>query len=103
MSYALLRPPPGLPRGPATVFYPQPDVESAVVDIIRHPPPPHAETAGKLAAAAFGQRRKMLRRSLADTVPHTQSTLEKAGIDPRARPEELDVSEFLALAEVVDG
>ena len=88
---------------PPTVFYPQPDVESAVVDIVRHEPPPHAATAARLAATAFGQRRKMLRRSLAEALPDTESILTAAGIDPRSRPEDLDVPDFLALAEVVDG
>jgi len=90
-------------RVPSTVFYPQPDVESAVVEIVRHEPPPHARTAANLASTAFGQRRKMLRRSLAAALPDPESTLTAAGIDPRSRPEDLDVSEFLALAGVVDG
>ncbi len=90
-------------RVPATVFYPQPEVESAVVEIVRHDPPVHAGTASRLAAVAFGQRRKMLRRSLADALPEPERMLAAAEIDPRARPEDLDVGQFLALAEVVDG
>ncbi len=90
-------------RVPPTVFYPQPDVESAVVDIVRHEAPPHAGTAARLASTAFGQRRKMLRRSLAAALPDPEAVLTEAGIDPRSRPEDLEVAEFLALAEVVDG
>jgi 16S rRNA (adenine1518-N6/adenine1519-N6)-dimethyltransferase len=90
-------------RVPPTVFYPQPEVESAVVEIVRHPPAPHAETAARLATAAFGQRRKMLRRSLVGSLGDAGPVLEAAGIDPSARPEELDIDSFLALAEVVDG
>ena len=90
-------------RVPATVFYPQPDVESAVVEIVRREPPPHAGTAAALAASAFGQRRKMLRRSLAAVLSDPESMLGRAGIDPRSRPEDLDIEEFLSLAEVVDG
>ncbi|NNC91555.1 MAG: 16S rRNA (adenine(1518)-N(6)/adenine(1519)-N(6))-dimethyltransferase RsmA [Acidimicrobiia bacterium] len=90
-------------RVPATVFYPQPEVESAVVELIRHEPPPHAATAARLAATAFGQRRKMLRRSLAGTLPEPETLLAAAGIDPRTRPEDLEVGQFLALAGVVDG
>jgi len=90
-------------RVPATVFYPQPEVESAVVEVVRHRPAPHAATAARLATAAFGQRRKMLRRSLAETLGDAAPVLIAAGIDPSSRPEELDVDSFLALAEVVDG
>jgi 16S rRNA (adenine1518-N6/adenine1519-N6)-dimethyltransferase len=89
-------------RVPPTVFYPQPDVESAVVEMVRHEPPPHAATAAALASTAFGQRRKMLRRSLAGALPDAESVLTAAGIDPQSRPEDLDVAEFLALAGVVD-
>ena len=87
---------------PPSVFYPRPEVESAVVEIDRRVPPQHAATAVRLASLAFGQRRKMLRRSLAATLTSPEATLEAAGIDPLRRPEELDVEEFLALAEVVD-
>lgn len=90
-------------RVPASVFYPQPEVESAVVEIVRHPPAPHTTTAARLATAAFGQRRKMLRRSLAEMLGDAAPALAAAGIDPSSRPEQLDVDSFLALAEVVDG
>ena len=90
-------------RVPATVFYPQPEVESAVVELTRHQPPAHAGTAARLAATAFGQRRKMLRRSLAEALPEPEPFLAAAGIDPRTRPEDLEVEQFLALAAVVDG
>jgi 16S rRNA (adenine1518-N6/adenine1519-N6)-dimethyltransferase len=90
-------------RVPPTVFYPQPDVDSAVVEIVRHEPPRHAATAAALASTAFGQRRKMLRRSLATALSGPEAVLAAAGIDPRSRPEDLDVADFLALAEVVDG
>jgi 16S rRNA (adenine1518-N6/adenine1519-N6)-dimethyltransferase len=90
-------------RVPATVFYPRPEVESAVVELVRHPAASQAATAARLAAAAFGQRRKMLRRSLAGVLPDPEPVLAAAGIDPRSRPEDLEVDQFLALAEVVDG
>lgn len=87
-----------------TVFYPQPEVDSAVVEITRVAEiSPHAAVAVRLAGTVFGQRRKMLRRSLAASVDDPESALTMAGIDPRSRPEELDVAHFLALAEVVDG
>lgn len=86
-------------RIPPTVFHPQPEVDSAVVEIVRHPPSKFAPGAARLAAAAFGQRRKMLRRSLADVLADPEAVLTAAGIDPKARPEDLAVSDFLSLAE----
>ena len=49
----------------------------------------------QLVRTAFGQRRKMLRRSLADVV--TPEVFEAAGIDAQRRPEELDITEWGAL------
>ena len=86
-------------RVPPTVFYPQPEVESAVVEITRVPPSPFAPGAARLAAAAFGQRRKMLRRSLAEVLADPEAVLSVAGVDPAARPEDLDAGQFLSLAE----
>jgi 16S rRNA (adenine1518-N6/adenine1519-N6)-dimethyltransferase len=80
------------------VFFPPPDVDSAVVVLERVEPPPHVRRAEALAAAAFGQRRKMLRRSLADVLPDAVSLLEAAGIDPAARPETLAPEDFVRLA-----
>ncbi|MBT8202906.1 MAG: 16S rRNA (adenine(1518)-N(6)/adenine(1519)-N(6))-dimethyltransferase RsmA [Acidimicrobiia bacterium] len=90
-------------RVPATVFYPRPEVESAVVEITAAAPPPRADAAVRLAAAAFGQRRKMLRRSLDAVLPDAVGRLEAAGIDPQARPEQLSAADFLNLAGVADG
>jgi 16S rRNA (adenine1518-N6/adenine1519-N6)-dimethyltransferase len=85
------------------VFLPAPAVESAVVEIRRHAEQPaRAQQAEWLAAVAFGQRRKMLRRSLAGVVPNHEASLEAAGIDPTARPETLSVDDFLRLAAAVD-
>ncbi len=82
-----------------TVFIPQPDVESAVVVLDRIPVPRGAAEAEMLAASAFNQRRKMLRRSLAGILDDPETVLERAGIPPTARPEELAVDRWLALAE----
>ncbi len=90
-------------RVPATVFYPQPDVDSAVVEIVSRTPSEFAAAAARLAAAAFGQRRKMLRRSLADALADPAAVLTVAGIDPAARPEDLTAAQFLSLAESADG
>jgi 16S rRNA (adenine1518-N6/adenine1519-N6)-dimethyltransferase len=83
---------------PASVFVPRPNVESALVEISRHEPPatdPDALFA--LVRAGFGQRRKMLRRSLAGIV--APDTFEAAGISPTARPEELDVDAWCRLTD----
>jgi|FLYL01.1.fsa_nt_gi 16S rRNA (adenine1518-N6/adenine1519-N6)-dimethyltransferase len=83
-------------RVPPTVFYPPPNVESAVVRITRRAPPPRAEEALRLAGRAFGGRRKMLRRSLG--LP--EEVFARAGVDPTARPETLEVGDWLRLVEV---
>ncbi len=84
---------------PASVFVPRPNVESALADIRRRSHPavdaPSADLF-HLMRTAFGQRRKMLRRSLADVV--TPDAFAAAGIDSQRRPEELDVQEWGALA-----
>lgn len=87
-------------RVPPSVFLPRPAVESAVATIDRIPVHPLAPEAARLAAVAFGQRRKMLRRSLAGVVPDAGAVLVAAGIDPSARPEELAPGDFLRLAGV---
>ena len=54
----------------------------------------------KITQAAFGQRRKMLRQSL--KALGGEALLEKAGIDPTARPEDLSIESFAALARVLN-
>lgn len=82
---------------PASVFVPRPNVESALVEITRRTPPAaDPDTLFGLVRAAFGQRRKMLRRSLAGMV-HTD-TYTAAEVNPTARPEELDVDAWCRLA-----
>ena len=88
---------------PASVFRPRPKVESVVVRIERHPRvadlPPEAEVRFKaLVRAAFGQRRKMLRRSLAALV--RAEGFAAAGVDPASRPEALTVRQWIDLATV---
>lgn len=84
---------------PPQVFVPPPKVGSAVVSLRRREVIGPVDRAMELAARAFGQRRKMLRRSLAGVVSEGQ--LRAAGIDPTVRPEELAPLEFVGLAEVV--
>ena len=83
---------------PPQVFYPPPKVESAVVVMDRVPAPPGSERAIEFAAAAFNQRRKMLRRSLDKMLDNPTSTLESAGIDPTSRAEDLSPEDYLRLA-----
>jgi 16S rRNA (adenine1518-N6/adenine1519-N6)-dimethyltransferase len=80
------------------LFVPQPKVESTVAVIDRIEPPAHAERAIELAAAAFGQRRKMIRSSLRGIV--AEEALIATGIDPTARAEDLAPGDFVRLADV---
>jgi 16S rRNA (adenine1518-N6/adenine1519-N6)-dimethyltransferase len=86
---------------PPSVFTPSPKVSSALVEIRPLPEPPGAPPVAmleKVTAAAFGQRRKMLRSSLASLGKDTLELLGDAGIDPTARAEQLAVAEFARLA-----
>jgi 16S rRNA (adenine1518-N6/adenine1519-N6)-dimethyltransferase len=88
---------------PATVFTPKPKVESALVALQRRPAPlidPARVSEDDLFAPvrlAFAQRRKMLRRSLAEWA--TPGLFDRAGVDETRRPEELGLEEFARLAE----
>lgn len=85
------------------VFLPKPRVESALVRLVRHPEPPVAAPTAQLFAlveTAFRQRRKMLRRSLAGVLD--DGAFERAGVAPTARPEELGLEAWSALATAVD-
>lgn len=84
---------------PPEVFYPMPEIESAVVRIVRKESPPYAEKAIDIAGVVFQQRRKMVRRSLAAAVPDPAGVLAQAGISETARPEQLSSADFLRLAE----
>jgi 16S rRNA (adenine1518-N6/adenine1519-N6)-dimethyltransferase len=89
----LLRLPPG-------AFSPPPKVWSAVVGFTPHagdPPPALFAAMEKLTAAAFGQRRKMLRGAL-KTLGNAEALLDEAGIAGDRRGETLTVAEFDRLA-----
>jgi 16S rRNA (adenine1518-N6/adenine1519-N6)-dimethyltransferase len=89
----------GFAVGPQ-VFVPTPNVDSAVIRLVRTSPPSERRgKAAKLAAAAFSQRRKMLRSSLRAALDDPLPVLERAGIAPTARPEELTPTSFLELAD----
>jgi 16S rRNA (adenine1518-N6/adenine1519-N6)-dimethyltransferase len=86
-----------------SAFVPPPKVMSAVVHIVpkRMPAGVSARTLERLTGAAFGQRRKMLRRSL-QSLAGAVEALERLGIDPERRAETLSVEEFVALARDMD-
>jgi 16S rRNA (adenine1518-N6/adenine1519-N6)-dimethyltransferase len=83
-------------------FVPPPKVTSAVVHILPGAMPDGVSPARleAITAAAFGQRRKMLRQSL-KAVPGGEAALEACGIDPTRRAETLEIDEFIALARAI--
>jgi len=88
---------------PPRAFTPSPKVSSALVEITPFAPAPDVEAAlvEKVTAAAFGQRRKMLRSSLASLGVDAHSLLEMADIDPTERAERLSIADFVSLAQAL--
>jgi 16S rRNA (adenine1518-N6/adenine1519-N6)-dimethyltransferase len=88
---------------PAQAFVPPPSVTSSVVRL-----EPRAEPLApcaladleRVTATAFGQRRKMLRQSL--KVLGGESLIARAGLDPTARPQDLSIADFAALARALN-
>lgn len=89
---------------PARAFTPVPDVESAVVAFTPRSDPLPCPTGAleRVTAAAFGQRRKMLRASLRTLVPDPEGLLAEADIEPTRRAETLSIAEFCALARLIE-
>jgi 16S rRNA (adenine1518-N6/adenine1519-N6)-dimethyltransferase len=90
---------------PPEAFTPAPKVSSAIVAFrpIASPQPPcRVKTLARVTAAAFGQRRKMLRSSLKQLTPFPELLLKRADLAPERRAEELSVAEFARLATVFD-
>ena len=86
-------------------FVPPPKVASAVVDFLPRAEPEPAcsvKTLGLVTAAAFGQRRKMLRSSLKRLVAEPERLLAAAGLAPSLRGEQLGVKDLARLALVLD-
>jgi len=86
---------------PPEAFTPPPKVSSAVVHLTRLPAPRFEADAAMLervVAVAFNQRRKMLRSSLRGLDPLIEARLERLGINPTARAEEIGLEAFCALA-----
>ncbi|CAA9288313.1 MAG: SSU rRNA (adenine(1518)-N(6)/adenine(1519)-N(6))-dimethyltransferase [uncultured Friedmanniella sp.] len=90
---------------PPRVFWPVPNVESGLVQIVRRPPPATTATREQVFAvvdAAFGQRRKMLRSALSVLVGSSGAASEvlvAADVDPQTRGEMLEVGDFARIAE----
>ena len=92
---------------PAHCFHPRPQVDSSVL-IIEVDEQPKLSDEGirwmfRLAHAAFNQKRKMLRNSLKAILDEAAliAVLEHAGIDPRQRPEDLPLEDWIRLTEAV--
>ena len=86
---------------PASAFVPPPKVVSSVARLVPRPAGERLADLGPLervTAAAFGQRRKMLRGSLAGLFPDPTAVLIGLGLSPTARAEELSVADFVRLA-----
>ena len=89
---------------PAQAFVPPPKVQSMVIQLTpRQEPlaPAEFKDVEAITAAAFGQRRKMLRSALRSLDVDAPSLLEAAGIRPDLRAETLSVEEFCALARAL--
>jgi 16S rRNA (adenine1518-N6/adenine1519-N6)-dimethyltransferase len=87
---------------PARAFVPPPSVTSSVVRLEPHPEPlaPCAlADLERVTAAAIGQRRKMLRQSL--KALGGEALIARAGLDPTARPQDLTIADFAALARAL--
>jgi 16S rRNA (adenine1518-N6/adenine1519-N6)-dimethyltransferase len=91
---------------PAAAFTPRPKVSSSVVELVPRPAPqPDCDVARleRVTAAAFGQRRKMLRSSLRQLTKDPETLLEALGIDPKARAEQLAIGDFCRIANALRG
>jgi 16S rRNA (adenine1518-N6/adenine1519-N6)-dimethyltransferase len=90
---------------PAGAFTPAPKVESSIVRMTPLPAaalaPVDPQAFASVVAAAFSQRRKTLRNALAPVL--AQEQIERAGVDPGARAETLDVAAFVRLTHAVAG
>jgi len=87
----------------ASAFVPPPKVTSTLIELVPRAAPLVCETRAleRVTAAAFGQRRKMLRQSLKSLGVDPLALLAAAGIEPTARAEEISVAGFAALARAL--
>jgi len=90
---------------PREAFTPAPKVASAVVELVPHKepsPPCQPQMLARVTAAAFGQRRKMLRSSLKQLVAEPEQLLEAAGIAGNLRAEDISVKDFARMALIYE-
>jgi len=81
-------------------FTPPPKIASAIVTLKdRADPYPYLDALERVTAAAFGQRRKMLRAALRSLTPDAKALLREAELEPTARAEEIDQAGFRRLAD----
>ncbi len=89
---------------PRSIFWPVPNVDSGLVSLVRQDPPETPATREQVfdvIDAAFAQRRKMLRSALArlaGSAANASAALERAGVDPTLRGEQLDIAAFARVA-----
>lgn len=89
---------------PPEAFMPAPKVHSAVVHLSARPEPifpADAAILSRVVAAAFNQRRKMLRSALKGVAPDIQDRIIAAGLKPTERAEQVSIEGFCALARQV--
>ncbi len=92
---------------PPTVFWPVPNVDSGLVELVRRDPPVTSATRKQVFTvidAAFSQRRKMLRQALSGLFGSSAAATEAmtaAGVDPQARGEVLGIADFARIAETL--
>ncbi len=92
---------------PPTVFWPVPQVDSGLVELVRRDPPVTSADREQVFAvidAAFGQRRKMLRSALSGLFGSSaaaSAALTEVGVDPQSRGEVLAVTDFVRVAEAL--
>jgi 16S rRNA (adenine1518-N6/adenine1519-N6)-dimethyltransferase len=88
---------------PPSAFVPPPKVTSSLVRLVprSNPLPCDGRKLERVTAAAFGQRRKMLRQSLKSLIADPLPLLQRAGLDPTARAEQIPVPGFIALAQAL--
>ena len=91
-----------------SIFWPIPNVDSSLVYFAKRPEPLASEELRvktfSIIDAAFSQRRKTLRQALADfagSPKAAEELLNKAGLSPQLRGEQLDISDFLKIARAV--
>lgn len=88
---------------PPEAFTPAPKVSSAVIMLrpLKNPPQVDTKKFDQLIAAAFNQRRKMLRVALKNVLPNPEKTLTEANINPQSRAQELSIADYVKLSKTL--